>query len=87
MKRLSIAITLADNGGMTMLGPLAPTTASKNPSDHSKQRMYISPNLDPLTVGTNLLAMLADISMAGDKPAVVPASAITSDNIDIDIPF
>lgn len=70
MKRISIAITVADNGGMTMFGPLslATQTAAKN-NDHSKQRMYISPTMDPLTVGSNLLAMLADLAMT-EKPSI-----------------
>lgn len=83
MKRLSIAITLADNGGMTMFGPLALSQGSKTLAEQAKQRMYISHNLDPLTVGTNLLAMLADLAMTEKEPSNVVPKSSQSD----DVPF
>ena len=65
MKKLSIAINLPDNGGITFFGPLIATTAaSKVPASYREQRMYICANQDPLEVGKTLMAMLADLQMS-----------------------
>lgn len=79
MKRLSIAITVADNGGMTMFGPLTTQAPTKSPPDFSKQRMYISPTMDPLVVGTNLLAMLADLAMTEAAALKTPVTDLEID--------
>jgi hypothetical protein len=78
MKRISIAITLPDNGGISFFGPLssaAAAAASKSyPTSSSQQRMYISANQDPLEVGKTLMAMLADLQMSDTpiKPGIAP---------------
>ncbi len=79
MKKLSLSISMPDNGGITFFGPLS-SMASKVPSsyDYTKQRMYICANQDPLQVGQTLLAMLADLQMS--EP-LVKAEA------DVDISF
>jgi hypothetical protein len=70
MKKLSVAINLPDNGGITFFGPLMspPTTKQVHDGGHySRQRMYICASQDPLEVGQTLMAMLADLQMS-DKP-------------------
>ncbi len=75
MKRISIAITLPDNGGISFFGPLS-SMASKVPTSYDvrNQRMYISANQDPLEVGKTLMAMLADLQMSDTpiKPGIAP---------------
>jgi hypothetical protein len=76
MKRISIAITLPDNGGISFFGPLSPAAVpSKSYATNSgQQRMYISANQDPLEVGKTLMAMLADLQMSDTpiKPGIAP---------------
>ncbi|WP_396190068.1 hypothetical protein [Flavobacterium sp.] len=67
MKKLSLSISLPDNGGITFFGPLVPSAAAKmgTPDNmYRNQRMYISANQDPLEVGKTLMAMLADLQMS-----------------------
>lgn len=77
MKKLSVAINLPDNGGITFFGPLMSTTAgTKIPASPNRQRMYICANQDPLEVGQTLMAMLADLQMS-DTP--IPATDLDKD--------
>jgi len=64
MKKLSLSISMPDNGGITFFGPLAAPSSTKLPYTYDKQRMYICANQDPLQVGQTLLAMLADLQMS-----------------------
>lgn len=66
MKKISIAINLPDNGGITFFGPLVGVN-SKAPVNPSKQRMYLCASQDPEEVGKVLMAMLADLQMS-DTP-------------------
>jgi hypothetical protein len=65
MKKVTLAINIPDNGGITFFGPLT-SMASKSPIsyDNSHQRMYICAKQDPLEVGQTLLAMLADLQLS-----------------------
>lgn len=78
MKKISLAINLPDNGGITFFGPLtASATSTKIPTSYDKQRMYICANQDPLEVGQTLLAMLADLQMSE------PISKVSLDETEI----
>jgi hypothetical protein len=78
MKKLSLSISLPDNGGITFFGPLSGTpTSVKAPYSYDKQRMYICANQDPLEVGQTLLAMLADLQMSE------PISKVSLDETEI----
>jgi hypothetical protein len=74
MKRITVAISLPDNGGITFFGPLSAAMASKSPSSVGQQRLYLCANHDPLEVGKTLLAMLADLQMSDAplKPGTAP---------------
>ena len=79
MKKLSLSITLPDNGGVAFFGPLMATSvSSKSPGTYNNQRMYICPTSDPAEVGKTLMAMLADLAMTD------PISKVDAD---IDISF
>jgi hypothetical protein len=78
MKRITVSISLPDNGGITFFGPLSAAVASKSPSGVGQQRLYLCANHDPLEVGKTLLAMLADLQMS--EAALKP-------EIDVDISF
>lgn len=67
MKKLSIAINLPDNGGITFFGPLMAPSKSPGYDPYHNQRMYICASQDPLEVGQTLMAMLADLRMS-DTP-------------------
>jgi hypothetical protein len=78
MKKLSLSISMPDNGGITFFGPLmASPTSAKMPYNYDKQRMYICANQDPLEVGQTLLAMLADLQMSE------PISKVSLDETEI----
>lgn len=80
MKRLSIAINLPDNGGITFFGPLQ-SQMSKSPTHHpSNQRMYLCPSHDPAEVGKALMAMLADLQMSGQQ---IPSAELDKELADI----
>jgi hypothetical protein len=82
MKKLSLSISLPDNGGITFFGPLIPASSSpKIPGGgvYQHQRMYISASQDALEVGKTLMAMLADLQMS-DTP-IKPG--IASEEIDV----
>lgn len=66
MKKISIAINLPDNGGITFFGPLIAMN-SKAPVSPNRQRMYLCASQDPAEVGKVLMAMLADLQMS-DTP-------------------
>lgn len=75
MKKVSLSISMPDNGGITFFGPLvASATSTKGPYNYDKQRMYICANQDPLEVGKTLMAMLADLQMSETpiKPGTAP---------------
>jgi len=74
MKKLSLSISLPDNGGITFFGPLMAPSTTKVPSQYHQQRMYISASQDPLEVGQTLMAMLADLQMSDTpiKPGIAP---------------
>lgn len=76
MKKLSIAINLPDNGGITFFGPLMAQPSKPSADPYRNQRMYICANQDPLEVGQTLMAMLADLRMS-DVPT--PATDLDRD--------
>lgn len=73
MKKLSVSITLPDNGGIAFFGPLtgAPTAKSTSINSYPNQRMYICPSQDPVEVGKTLMTMLADLRLS-DVPITPP---------------
>jgi hypothetical protein len=78
MKKVTLAINIPDNGGITFFGPLT-SMASKSSISYNNghQRMYICANQDPLEVGQTLLAMLADLQLSE------PISTVDADIPDI----
>jgi hypothetical protein len=79
MKKLSLSISMPDNGGITFFGPLMaqPTSGKAYSPNYDRQRMYICANQDPLEVGQTLLAMLADLQMSE------PISKVSLDETEI----
>lgn len=62
MKRLTIALTVSDNGCLSFFGPLQ-SMATKAPVDTTAQRQYVSRTLRPLEVGQTLLALITDLNL------------------------
>lgn len=62
MKRITLALTVSDNGCLSFYGPLN-SLATKQPVDPSKQRQYVARSLKPLEVGQTLLAIITDLQL------------------------
>lgn len=63
MKRIKLELLFPDNGGVVMHHN-PDISGSKSATGYNpRQKLYMSASLDPLEVGTTLMAMMADLRM------------------------
>lgn len=82
MKRMSISITVSDNGCLAFYGPLVAQTSTAAKNNSTKPCFYVARTMDAKDVGESLLAFIADATMTNDKPVFTPTPAAPAPNDD-----